>query len=93
MVEVPIPYAERVGPLQAERRAATALRFLQSIVWTALDYNPVRILGGVGVAPVAMRRPDRPGRCWSMRLRRRHRAGHLGRAGASLPPWCWPSPG
>jgi hypothetical protein len=49
MVEVPIPYAERVG-----RSKLTILgdgtRFLQSIIWTALDYNPVRILGSIGVA-------------------------------------------
>jgi len=25
-------------------------RFLQSIVWTALNYNPVRVLGGAGLA-------------------------------------------
>ena len=53
MVEVPIPYAERVG-----RSKLTILgdgtRFLQSIVWTALDYNPVRVLGAIGVAFVAL---------------------------------------
>jgi hypothetical protein len=49
MVEVPIPYAERVG-----RSKLTIIgdgtRFLQSIVWTALGYNPVRVLGGIGLA-------------------------------------------
>ena len=53
MVEVPIPYAERVG-----RSKLTILgdgtRFLQSIVWTALDYNPVRVLGAVGVVSVLL---------------------------------------
>jgi hypothetical protein len=53
MVEVPITYAERVG-----RSKLTIIgdgtRFLQSIVWTALDYNPVRILGTIGVACVAL---------------------------------------
>ncbi len=53
MVEVPIPYAERVGrsKLSVVRDGA---RFLQSIVWTALSYNPVRLLGGLGVAFVAI---------------------------------------
>ena len=47
VVEVPIPYAERVG-----RSKLSILRdgriFLQSILWTALTYNPVRILGILG---------------------------------------------
>jgi hypothetical protein len=45
--EVPIPYNERVG-----RSKLSILRdgriFLQSMVWTVLSYNPVRILGLVG---------------------------------------------
>jgi hypothetical protein len=53
MIEVPITYAERVG-----RSKLTILgdgtRFLQSILWTALDYNPVRILGGIGLACMAL---------------------------------------
>jgi hypothetical protein len=53
MIEVPIPYAERVG-----RSKLTILgdgsRFLQSILWTALDYNPVRLLGTVGATCVAL---------------------------------------
>jgi hypothetical protein len=52
--EVPIPYSERVG-----RSKLSVLRdgriFLQSMLWTALSYNPVRILGligsiGIGIA-------------------------------------------
>jgi len=52
--EIPIPYSERVG-----RSKLSVIRdgriFLQSMVWTALSYNPVRILGllglgGLGVA-------------------------------------------
>ncbi len=52
--EVPIPYSERVG-----RSKLSVIRdgriFLQSMIWTALSYNPVRILGllglmGIGVA-------------------------------------------
>jgi hypothetical protein len=53
MVEVPIPYAERVG-----RSKLTIIgdgtRFLQSIVWTALDYNPVRVLGAIGLTCVGL---------------------------------------
>ncbi|GAB4579935.1 MAG: glycosyltransferase family 2 protein [Anaerolineales bacterium] len=48
MVEVPIPYSERVG-----RSKLSVVRdgsiFLQSILWTALTYNPVRILGLLGL--------------------------------------------
>ncbi len=53
MIEVPIPYAERLGRSKLTI-VGDGTRFLQSIVWTALDYNPVRILGGVGVACVAL---------------------------------------
>ncbi|NUM44776.1 MAG: glycosyltransferase family 2 protein [Anaerolineales bacterium] len=52
MVEVPIPYSERVG-----RSKLSIVRdgsiFLQSIVWTALTYNPVRILGLLGLGGMA----------------------------------------
>ena len=45
--EVPIPYSERVG-----RSKLSVVRdgriFLQSMVWTVLSYNPVRILGMIG---------------------------------------------
>ncbi len=53
MVEVPIPYAERVGRSKLSI-VGDGTRFLQSIVWTALDYNPVRILGAIGVACVCL---------------------------------------
>jgi hypothetical protein len=53
MVEVPIPYAERVGRSKLTI-VGDGTRFLQSIVWTALDYNPVRVLGAMGVASVAL---------------------------------------
>lgn len=53
VVEVPITYSERVG-----RSKLSALRdgtvFLQSMVWTALAYNPVRILGGIGLVGVVL---------------------------------------
>lgn len=45
--EVPIPYSERVG-----RSKLSVVRdgsiFLHSMIWTALTYNPVRILGMLG---------------------------------------------
>lgn len=53
MVEAPIPYAERIG-----RSKLTILgdgtRFLESILWTALCYNPVRILGAIGLGSVLL---------------------------------------
>jgi len=51
--EVPIPYSERVG-----RSKLSVIRdgriFLQSMVWTALSYNPVRILGILGLAGIGI---------------------------------------
>ena len=51
--EVPIPYSERVG-----RSKLSVVRdgriFLQSMVWTVLSYNPVRILGLLGVGGVSV---------------------------------------
>ena len=51
VVEVPIPYKERVGrsKLSVVRDGS---RFLNSIVWTVLTYNPVRILGFLGLGMV-----------------------------------------
>jgi glycosyltransferase involved in cell wall biosynthesis len=52
LVEVPIPYSERVG-----RSKLSVVRdgsiFLQSMIWTALTYNPVRILGMLGILGLA----------------------------------------
>jgi len=53
MVEVPIPYAERVGRSKLTI-VGDGTRFLQSIVWTALNYNPVRVLGAVGLVCLAL---------------------------------------
>jgi hypothetical protein len=53
MIEVPIPYAERLGRSKLTI-VGDGTRFLQSIVWTALGYNPVRILGAVGLACMAL---------------------------------------
>ena len=53
IVEVPIPYSERVG-----RSKLSVIRdgqiFLQSMVWTAMSYNPVRILGLIGLAGIGL---------------------------------------
>ncbi len=53
MVEVAIPYSERVG-----RSKLSVLRdgriFLTSMVWTVLSYNPVRVLGIAGLVGVAI---------------------------------------
>ncbi len=47
VVELPIPYSERVG-----RSKLSVLRdgkiFLESMIWTVLSYNPVRIFGMIG---------------------------------------------
>jgi glycosyltransferase involved in cell wall biosynthesis len=53
IVEVPIPYSERQGrsKLSVVRDGSV---FLQSIIWTALAYNPVRILGLVGLGGIAV---------------------------------------
>jgi len=47
VVELPIPYQERVGRSKLNV-VRDGWRFLQTIIWTALNYNPVRILGGLG---------------------------------------------
>jgi glycosyltransferase involved in cell wall biosynthesis len=51
--EVAIPYSERVG-----RSKLSVIRdgrvFLQSMVWTVLSYNPVRILGLIGATAVGI---------------------------------------
>ena len=53
MVEVAIPYSERVG-----RSKLSVVRdgriFLTSMVWTVLSYNPVRVLGMAGLGGVAI---------------------------------------
>ena len=47
LVEVPMPYKERQGDSKLSV-VHDGLRFLKTIIWTALSYNPVRILGGIG---------------------------------------------
>jgi glycosyltransferase involved in cell wall biosynthesis len=48
ITEIPIPYSERLGrsKLSVVRDGSV---FFQSIVWTALSYNPIRILGFLGL--------------------------------------------
>jgi len=48
LVEVPIPYEERVGRSKLNVVRDGTL-FLNSIIWTVLTYNPVRILGIIGL--------------------------------------------
>ncbi len=49
LVEIPIPYTERLG--RSKLNVVTdGMLFLQTILWTALYYNPVRLLGAIGVA-------------------------------------------
>ncbi len=51
MLEVPIPYSERLGRSKLSV-VRDGIRFLNSIVLTALSYNPVRILGLLGLLGV-----------------------------------------
>jgi glycosyltransferase involved in cell wall biosynthesis len=52
MAEVAIPYSERVGRSKLKVMQDGTV-FLRSIIWTALSYNPVRLLGLMGIAGVA----------------------------------------
>jgi hypothetical protein len=53
VIEIAIPYSERLG-----RSKLSVVRdgriFLESMVWTVLSYNPVRILGMLGAAGVLL---------------------------------------
>ena len=53
MLEIPIPYNERVG-----RSKLSAVRdgsiYVQTITWTVLSYNPVRIFGVLGLLGVVL---------------------------------------
>ncbi len=51
--ELPIPYSERLGRSKLSVVHDGTL-FLQSIIWTALTYNPVRILGMIGAAGIGL---------------------------------------
>jgi glycosyltransferase involved in cell wall biosynthesis len=53
MVEVPIPYRERFGRSKLSI-VRDGTHFLNSIIWTALNYNPVRPLGLLGLAAMGI---------------------------------------
>jgi hypothetical protein len=53
IIEVPIPYAERLGRSKLSV-VRDGFRFTNAIVWTALAYNPARILGLVSVTLLAL---------------------------------------
>jgi glycosyltransferase involved in cell wall biosynthesis len=53
MAEVPIPYSERLGRSKLSVVRDGSL-FLHSILWTVLTYNPVRILGLLGLGGLAL---------------------------------------
>jgi glycosyltransferase involved in cell wall biosynthesis len=45
--EIPMPYMEREGSSKLSV-VEDGLRFLRTILWTSMYYNPARILGGIG---------------------------------------------
>ena len=53
VVEVPIAYHERIGASKLSV-VRDGTRYVHSILWTALGYNPVRVLGGVGLAAIGV---------------------------------------
>ena len=53
VVEVPIPYKERVGASKLNP-ARDGVRFLGTMVWTVLSYNPVRLFGFAGIAGITI---------------------------------------
>jgi len=53
MIEVPIPYSERLGHSKLSVVRDGSL-FLRSIIWTVLIYNPVRILGIIGLVGLGL---------------------------------------
>jgi hypothetical protein len=52
LAEVPIPYSERIGESKLSV-VRDGVRYARSLVWTALGYNPVRVLGTLGAGGVA----------------------------------------
>jgi glycosyltransferase involved in cell wall biosynthesis len=48
VVELPIPYSERRGRSKLSV-VRDGTRFLKTILWTSLEYNPVKILGMAGM--------------------------------------------
>ena len=58
VVEIPIAYHERSGRSKLSV-VRDGTRFLKTILWTALQYNPARILELAGFCRVQSRRADR----------------------------------
>lgn len=48
IVEVPIAYSERIGRSKLSV-VRDGMRFTNTIVWTTMTYNPVRVWGGLGL--------------------------------------------
>ncbi len=53
VVEVPIAYKERVGRSKLSV-VGDGTRFLKTILWTSMEYNPVRVLGLAGATALGM---------------------------------------
>jgi glycosyltransferase involved in cell wall biosynthesis len=53
VVELPIPYSERQGRSKLSI-VRDGTRFLKTILWTSLEYNPVKILGLAGLVLLAV---------------------------------------
>jgi glycosyltransferase involved in cell wall biosynthesis len=53
MIEVPIAYKERIGASKLNP-LKDGVRFLRSILWTALLYDPQRFFGTLGIAMLAL---------------------------------------
>ena len=53
MTETPIPYSERLGDSKLSVVHDGRL-FLESMIWTAMTYNPVRILGLIGLTGIVL---------------------------------------
>jgi glycosyltransferase involved in cell wall biosynthesis len=53
VIEIPVPYSERVGRSKLSV-VRDGVRFTNAIVWTALSYNPVRILGLLSMGLLAI---------------------------------------
>lgn len=48
VIEVPIAYSERIGRSKLSV-VRDGVRFTNTIVWTTMTYNPVRLWGGIGL--------------------------------------------
>jgi hypothetical protein len=53
LVEVPIPYDRRLGRSKLNV-VRDGWRYVQSILWTTLGYNPVRVFGAAGLGGVVV---------------------------------------